>query len=229
MGDGRYERLYRVLATQVYPSEDHIRRSIAFDGKQLTVTEHSDVIDTAYQSLPKKWQGNWGAALSHITLWRHIGTHYPVWHTILEDDAYPRDGTRWRQDMAHILQAVPDDIDLIYWGWHGDEATHTAVGQNRGLPLQEIPHVSSVKIAPIRYAIGLWAYALRVSSVSRLLKHMLPLKQAIDYSVAHLVSTGVLKAWATVPSLIQHPGVTVQSPFGVRDVCKVAYSSYTQH
>lgn len=89
--------------------------------------------DVYYNSDLINWDGlNYnnpaiGCALSHLTLWNEcINTNQPI--TILEDDAITR--FDFEQKHKQIIDELPEDWDIIYWGWNFDSIIKVKFAQS---------------------------------------------------------------------------------------------------
>lgn len=61
--------------------------------------------------------GAWGCALSHLTLWDQVIESGEAL-TVAEDDAIFRHD--FNQQIEQAIQSLPDDWDIIVWGWNID-------------------------------------------------------------------------------------------------------------
>jgi glycosyl transferase, family 25 len=60
-------------------------------------------------------EGAPGNMMSHVMLWESVAASGEV-TTICEDDAIFNQGFERR--AAYLLSVLPDDMDIIYWGWN---------------------------------------------------------------------------------------------------------------
>ena len=141
----------------------------------------SGVIDTM---LPYS-HGALGNALSHLELWKKCAAGTEIFN-ICEDDALLHQN--FDQYSNFILQKLPEDWDLIFWGWNFDSIL-AAQFLGAKMPLvmffkQDDMRLNSrqylsTPVEPIvlkmRYAFGTMCYSVTPRGAAKLLRHLLPL------------------------------------------------------
>ena len=130
--------------------------------------------------------GTLGSMMSHTALWEHAAASGEI-TTICEDDAiFNLDFERRALEM---MATLPDDTDIIYWGWNFDAQTSielipgmspcaTGFGKN---PLPgEVAAFQNCPISPVAYrllrAFGIICYTVTPHGARRLRKLCLPVR-----------------------------------------------------
>jgi GR25 family glycosyltransferase involved in LPS biosynthesis len=131
-------------------------------------------------------KGSLGTMMSHTALWDHAATSGEI-TTICEDDAIFN--LAFEERALELLKILPDDTDIVYWGWNFDAQTAidlipgmspcaTGFGKNP-LP-SEIKPFQNCSIRPIALrllrAFGTICYTITPSGARRLRERCLPVR-----------------------------------------------------
>jgi len=131
-------------------------------------------------------KGPLGTMMSHTALWEHAATTGEI-TTVSEDDAIFN--LDFERRALAVVAALPDDTDIIYWGWNFDAQAAielipgmspcaTGFGKN---PLPgEIAPFQNCRTVPTAYrllrAFGTMCYTITPSGARRLRKLCLPVR-----------------------------------------------------
>jgi GR25 family glycosyltransferase involved in LPS biosynthesis len=162
-------------------------------------------------------------AISHRELWKRAASAaVPV--TVAEDDAVLN--RRFSEKAAKVMAKLPDDWDLIFWGWNFDSILHCEVipGLKQGVmhfdpaPLfDKLDRFQEIDADPMPLrlfgAFGTLCYSVSPKG-ARLLDHCFPLKNELvpvpglgrqlkNFSLDALMNKyyGVFKAFVSFPPL----------------------------
>jgi GR25 family glycosyltransferase involved in LPS biosynthesis len=123
---------------------------------------------------------------SHTVLWEHAAATGEI-TTICEDDAIFN--VTFEQRALDLIRVLPDDTDVIYWGWNFDAQTAiepipgmgawaTAFGRNP-LPSEIVPF-QNCKTSPVAFrllrAFGIICYTITPAGARRLRELCLPIR-----------------------------------------------------
>lgn len=170
----------------------------------------------------KLMDGHLGASLTHLRIAQKISRVTLV----LEDDAIPEPD--FGDKLQRVLTEMHDqdsqwDILLLGMACQYNHSKHCYL--NDGATIRN-------GIVPIKYWFGGWGYALSVNGAAKISSALHPLPWHFDLSCADLARQGQLKAYATIPALVMHPGVLEVSSFKYTqrgDAKKVRYRSDTNY
>jgi glycosyl transferase family 25 len=169
--------------------------------------------------------GALGCMMSHTSLWEQAANSGEIM-TVCEDDAIFN--RNFERDALAILKELPDDTDIVYWGWNFDAKTAielapsilpciTTLGRN-ALP-QEIDVFQATDLRPaicrLLRAMGIICYTVTPHGASRLRQLCLPVRDetwefpecglripniGIDVGMANAIPT--LRAYCSFPPLV---------------------------
>lgn|SRR3990167_4148691 len=116
-----------------------------------------------------------GNICSHVSLWKKIVANGWKWTLVLEDDV------KFHPDFCNIFdsywKSVPKNADIVFLG-----CTSPKIGvRGDEMAILDVEEVNSKILKPKNVVQGSFAYALSLSTVEKLLKEFLPIKNAIDY------------------------------------------------
>ena len=94
----------------------HLGDVIRFPAVNGRLVNKEALIDEGVMTRDCDYQvGSIGCALSHIALWnKAVAENLVV--TVFEDDTIA--SYRFREKSAQLMATLPEDWDLIHWGWH---------------------------------------------------------------------------------------------------------------
>lgn len=170
----------------------------------------------------KLMDGHLGASLTHLRITKKINRVT----LILEDDAIPEPdfGDKLQRALAELEQQDNQwDILLLGMACQYNHSKHCYL--NDGATIRN-------GIVPIKYWFGGWGYVLSVTGAAKIASALHPLPWHFDLSCADLARQGQLKAYATIPALVMHPGVLQVSSFKYTqrgDANRVRYRSDTNY
>jgi GR25 family glycosyltransferase involved in LPS biosynthesis len=131
-------------------------------------------------------KGTLGSMMSHTALWQHAVASGEI-TTVCEDDAIFN--LAFERRALELIATLPDDTDIIYWGWNFDAQTAielipgmspcaTGFGKNP-LP-SEIAPFQNCPISPVAFrllrAFGIICYTITPAGARRLGKLCLPVR-----------------------------------------------------
>ncbi|MGP0084667.1 MAG: glycosyltransferase family 25 protein [Steroidobacteraceae bacterium] len=131
-------------------------------------------------------KGAVGSMISHTSLWEHAAKTGEI-TTICEDDAiFSFDFAR---RFMELLTALPDDTDIVYWGWNFDALTAIefipamsawTLGFGRNPQRSEISAFQNCSSNPVPYrllrAFGIICYTVTPNGAQRLRQLCLPVR-----------------------------------------------------
>jgi GR25 family glycosyltransferase involved in LPS biosynthesis len=172
-----------------------------------------------------------GCALSHVALWRQCAAGCaPL--TICEDDAVLH--PHFLAGRARILAALPQDWDIVQWGWNLDWPMAMDLGSGMPNGIVKCPEAAPrpdlaafragrlrFQAFPLRSSSGFACYTLSVAGAARLLARCLPLGAETPMMAEHPTTrwenSGVdveasrhypsMRAFVCVPPLAISPNV----------------------
>jgi glycosyl transferase family 25 len=168
----------------------HLRNVVVFkavDGTNLSrddLASRGLVIEAAHYSV-----GALGCMVSHITLWEHAANTGEI-TTVCEDDAILNFDFESR--AMSVLSALPDEADIIYWGWNfnayvaievipGLQSCAMTFGKNP--QVGDIVTFQNARVKPAAYrlrrAMGIVCYTITPNGARRLRQLCLPVKDEI--------------------------------------------------
>jgi GR25 family glycosyltransferase involved in LPS biosynthesis len=199
-------------------------RVSALDGRTL---DREQLISAGYIREDLEYPaGTLGCAMSHVRLWEHA-VFRGEGLTILEDDAVT--AHRFREGAAQVLSLLPDDWDIVVWGYHLNplfvwvdfgmtKVRLEGYGPATYVGWREF-QATEGPFAPIRlrHCFGTHGYSISGKGARTILASLLPLhggfvtfgeagvtmkNDGIDVALCALYPT--LKAYICVPQLVIH-------------------------
>jgi glycosyl transferase, family 25 len=170
-------------------------------------------------------KGTLGSMMSHTALWEHAAVTGEI-TTVCEDDAIFN--LAFEQRALDMLVALPDDTDIVYWGWNFDAQTAieilpgmspcaTGFGKNP-LP-SEVAVFQNCQINPMAFrllrAFGIICYTITPNGARRLRELCLPVRNevwefpeikvripnvAVDVGMCHALPR--IRAFCSFPPLV---------------------------
>jgi glycosyl transferase family 25 len=221
--DNRPERFAQFCASN--PFLGGIQRLPAADGSTVDRARLTAVglVDPALECTA----GALGCALSHLQMWqRAITDAAPM--TVLEDDAIVNRG--FETQAADLVSRLPQDWDLIYWGWNFDAplivellpgVSHGVLHCSQEALRQQLARFQSLEIQPqalrMLSACGTLAYSVSARGASKLIGGCVPVRPipgvrdphtqgpfyGIDLAMGMLFPS--MNAYVCVPPLVVSP------------------------
>jgi len=142
--------------------------------------------------------------LSHLVMYQRILDEGLQKVLIFEDDAvFDTRKARW---VSHILERLPEDWELVYWGYRDGELRGPwfELLEFFGKKRKPFPVVSRAVHQGLRTAAGhdfTHAYAITNEGARKLLEDAYPVKQTADGHLEEYVLAGKLRAYAAVPKI----------------------------
>jgi GR25 family glycosyltransferase involved in LPS biosynthesis len=168
------------------PHLGSVDRVPAVDGCTITVAQ---LIEKGIfsQDAPGYSNGAIGCALSHLSLWQKaLQAGCAV--TVAEDDAIFNQG--FDAEAQAALQGLPDDWDIVLWGWNFDsillfdflEGVSPCLGMFSEPQLRSnMAQFGQMQIKPTLYrlkrAFGTLAYTISSRGAQKLAQHCLPIRK----------------------------------------------------
>jgi glycosyl transferase, family 25 len=130
--------------------------------------------------------GALGAALSHFTLWEKAAAD-GIAVTVCEDDAVLNRGFQRR--AAGLIEALPDDWDIVLWGWNFDSVlivdglpgvSECLIQSDQASMRTELDRFQALDIEPralrLLNAFGMLCYSLTPGGAKKLLAACWPIR-----------------------------------------------------
>jgi len=238
-----YDKIYLVIIERNIPERlEKIKASlkglnfevfIGVDGKLLSEEEKNKIYDHEnsvkmmaeyfqfryHKKIPEGLKiGNVGCSQSHLNIYNDIFKNGYKKVLILEDDARLIEKNICL--IPKILEQMPADADLFYWGyrWHDQESTFSRFIRKYIKPLlvlaigrNPIKYINENKIKyPKEFNENIWhagihagthAYAITSEAAKKVAELNTPIKFAADASLSYLVKNKMVKAYITVPKI----------------------------
>jgi GR25 family glycosyltransferase involved in LPS biosynthesis len=183
--------------------------------------------------------GALGCMMSHTTLWEHAATTGEI-TTVCEDDAIFN--LDFRNRAMELMSGLPNDTDIIYWGWNFD--AHAAIEVIPGMPscattfgknpqVGDIAAFQHARVSPsayrLRRALGSVCYTITPIGARRLRQLCLPVKSEVwdfpeiklrianvglDVGMANALPS--IKAFCSFPPLVMSLNDAYQSTIQAR-------------
>jgi glycosyl transferase family 25 len=166
------------------------KRWPAVDGRKLTKEELRAKGATYWslKDLTKKRHGEFGAFLSHQTLWKHLSeksvAEDPA-YLVLEDDILL--GLDFKTKLANLLKRTPSDWDVLLLGY---------------LKPTWIGTPEEGEFTKISTFWGVYAYVIRGSTLKRILPYFDTIGEPIDTLMERYGQNGKLNIYAVSPPLV---------------------------
>lgn len=217
---GKYEHMKKMLLKESI----QLNFFNGINGKELSVESyHSDFLTPTYklylQTNPKQ-KGHLGATFSHLSMLQLIVDERLGQTVVFEDDCVIHKGfSNELFDCLERMELVDPDWDILQLGFSCSYDSYYKCHQNDDVTIR------AGKIIRLGYAIGLFGYVINgEKGATNLLKHMFPVSWHIDHHIQNLNNKGKIKAYATIPNIVFHPGKTEISSFN--EVYQTSYKSY---
>ena len=179
------------------------KRFSAINGREI------DLDDPKYQSHLKhmKWWyekdrkriGHFACFLSHLKIYEEFLQSDKDYCIIFEDDVEFLTKT-FKQDVMRHMRHVPEDWDIVLFGYHIDDSDRRV---KRGNKDSRLIH----NILNITYFTGIHGYMIHKRSAQTLYSHLKEHEWVIDWNMGFLAERGLLKIYGMYPPLICQPAV----------------------
>lgn len=153
-------------------------------------------------------RGEIGCALSHLSIYKEIVENNYERVLILEDDAMIN--PRFVHKLSDVRSFIPDDYDLIYWGyrWYDSESSlsrlfrlvKNAVSFNLELNKRH-PTPYNKYFCKAGYHAGTHAYSINRKLAEHLIAMNTPVKYCADQILSRLTYDNVINSYVVVPQL----------------------------
>ena len=181
----------------------NIKRFPAINGKEI------DLSDKTYEKYLKH-MGDWyredpkrvgflGALLSHLKIYELFMQSPKNYCLIFEDDVEFL-GDSFKSDVIKHMQHVPEDWDVILFGYHIDTKDKRMKRGNKPVRLVN-------NILNITYFTGLHGYMINKRSAKTLHTLLQEQEWIIDWQMGMLAERGLIKIYGIYPPIICQPAV----------------------
>jgi glycosyl transferase, family 25 len=163
-------------------------------------------------------QGEIACSWSHKMMYEEMLTNNYTRVLIFEDDAVP--DKEMVKKIPAILQEIPDDCELLMWGW--DKNGETSLGTGFKQFLYHVQHgigklkwdhsiISNLYARPFSKHLKkagfhdyTYAYAINRVGAEKLLRMQTPIQYIADNLLAHAATKGVVNGYITWPQVFLH-------------------------
>tara|TARA_Y100000389_G_scaffold24325_3_gene21025 strand:- start:10092 stop:11045 length:954 start_codon:yes stop_codon:yes gene_type:complete len=140
--------------------------------------------------------GHFGCFLSHVGVYNEFMKSDKPYCLIFEDDAEFKTST-FKQDVNRHMGNVPDDWDIVLFGFHTADDLH--YGKNQDTFLKDnIFH-------NLEHFTGLHGYLINKRSCAKLMEKVMSPEWYLDWEIANLTKAGHFKVYGVFEPLVCQP------------------------